>query len=221
MQATEEYTKSLLTIREGDAFVDVGASVGGWSLWASKKVGKTGIVLALEPNPLAYMWLVKNTSGVSNIFPLNVAAHSSTTVIELWTVNNSMSSTAEKEVIGKYTPGMSKGHLNPTRAIRLDSLASRLRPAQSVVLKVDVEGAEVAALHGATGLIDKIQTVVVEVHNEFLQQEVVQFLVEHSFSVGLLSARGFFPNHVIGRRLEVNREIEAVANPRNRIPRLA
>ncbi len=161
---------------------------------------KTGLVLALEPNPLAYAWLLKSTKGVPNVVPLNVAAHSNNTVIKLWTVNNSMSSTVNMAVIGAYVLGMRKGHFVTTKAIKLDSLASSLELAQSVVLKIDVEGAEMAVLHGAIGLIDRVRMVMVEVHSGSLQQEVIRFLSAHGFSASLISAGGLFPAHVVGTR---------------------
>src|SRR4051812_13385660 len=38
-------------LRSGQMFVDCGANIGLWSLIASPVVGKTGRVLAFEPNP--------------------------------------------------------------------------------------------------------------------------------------------------------------------------
>ena len=44
-----EYLAAHLTT--GDVFIDVGANIGGYSLWAAKFVGASGKVLALEPQP--------------------------------------------------------------------------------------------------------------------------------------------------------------------------
>jgi len=40
-------------INYGDVFIDVGASFGYYSLIVAKKVGKSGLVLVVEPNPIS------------------------------------------------------------------------------------------------------------------------------------------------------------------------
>ncbi|MEO0169245.1 MAG: FkbM family methyltransferase, partial [candidate division WOR-3 bacterium] len=45
-------------LKEGQVFVDVGAYVGFFSIFASKIVGKNGKVLAFEPNPQAHKILL-------------------------------------------------------------------------------------------------------------------------------------------------------------------
>jgi len=46
-------------IREGTKVVDVGASLGYYTLLAAKRVGKSGEVLAFEPNPFRFKYLLK------------------------------------------------------------------------------------------------------------------------------------------------------------------
>lgn len=38
-------------LKEGDVFVDVGANVGAYSLWASQFIGQSGRIVAIEPQP--------------------------------------------------------------------------------------------------------------------------------------------------------------------------
>ncbi len=198
IQELEQSTKSILVLREGEAFIDVGASVGGWSLWASKQIGRTGVVLALEPNPLAFAWLRRNAAGARNIIPLRVAAHSESAVIELWIVNNSMSSTESRETVGELMPGMRRGRLVSVNAVRLDSLAARMNPSQGIVIKIDVEGAEMNVLRGATGIMPRVRAAVVEVHSRILRQEVDRFLRDHGFSTQFLGLEDHYPGHVVG-----------------------
>jgi FkbM family methyltransferase len=45
---------------EGWVVLDIDAYVGIYTLWAAKKVGDEGFVIAFEPNPLAFRWLTNN-----------------------------------------------------------------------------------------------------------------------------------------------------------------
>ncbi len=39
-----------LVLNKGDVFVDVGANIGYYTVYASKKVGDDGLVIAIEPD---------------------------------------------------------------------------------------------------------------------------------------------------------------------------
>lgn len=62
-------------LKEGQVFVDVGAYVGFFSIFASKVVGENGRVLAFEPNPQAYKILLENIklNRCDNISVFNIA----------------------------------------------------------------------------------------------------------------------------------------------------
>lgn len=197
-QQDEQVLKKALLVKKGDVFIDVGASFGSWSVWASQKVGMEGRVLALEPNPLAYAWLVRNTAREANVKALQVAAHSEKNTVEMWTVNNSMSSTLNSALIGEYLPYADRVHAMPVEAVRLDSLLPYIGDAREVVLKIDVEGGEMGVLLGSTGILHRVRMMVVEVHSAALRQEVERFLVDSGFSTRLVAVRGRYPAHLVG-----------------------
>jgi Protein-L-isoaspartate(D-aspartate) O-methyltransferase (PCMT) len=62
-------------LRPGDVFVDVGANVGYFTVLASRLVGESGRVVAIEPSPLANSVLRRNVSdnGGENVRVENVA----------------------------------------------------------------------------------------------------------------------------------------------------
>jgi Protein-L-isoaspartate(D-aspartate) O-methyltransferase (PCMT) len=62
-------------LRPGDVFVDVGANVGYFTVLASRLVGESGRVVAIEPSPLANTVLRRNVSdnGGENVRVENVA----------------------------------------------------------------------------------------------------------------------------------------------------
>ncbi len=77
MQKGEKGTLSFIrdNLGEGQVFVDVGAYVGFFSIFASKIVGKNGKVLAFEPNPQAHKILLENIkiNRCDNISAFNIA----------------------------------------------------------------------------------------------------------------------------------------------------
>lgn len=62
------------SLRPGDVFLDIGAHVGFLSLIASRLVGSSGSVLAIEANPVSFEWLEHNLrlNGVRNVTALNL-----------------------------------------------------------------------------------------------------------------------------------------------------
>jgi FkbM family methyltransferase len=121
------YLRSILG--RGQAFVDVGAHVGYFSVLAAKRVGPSGTVIAVEPEARNLDLLHRNLArnGCSNAVVLPFAAHS---------VNGQMSLALEEENRGAH-------HLVPlgeavTRVdcVRLDDVL----PTTVDVVKIDAQG---------------------------------------------------------------------------------
>lgn len=58
----EPYVVNLLNLRPGDVFFDVGAHIGYFSRIAGDRIGPTGLVVAIEPDPRNLPLLMANTS---------------------------------------------------------------------------------------------------------------------------------------------------------------
>jgi FkbM family methyltransferase len=63
-------------LREGAVFVDIGANIGTYALWAARLVGPAGLVIALEPHPRTFAKLEFNRAAndAQNVRCLNIAA---------------------------------------------------------------------------------------------------------------------------------------------------
>ena len=70
----------------GDAFVDVGANIGYFSLLASKLVGESGRVVAIEPSPTIFGVLASNLARnrAHNVRAVRVAASDSAGMLRLF-----------------------------------------------------------------------------------------------------------------------------------------
>jgi FkbM family methyltransferase len=129
---------------------DIGANAGFYSLLMARRVGVGGRVFAFEPQPSNLDFLRRH--------------------LELNRVRNvQVSGEAVADFVGEASfatdPGSYKGCLHSTGAIRvqvetLDNLvtAGRIEPAD--LLKIDVEGAELAVLRGGEKFLKRFRPVI-------------------------------------------------------------
>lgn len=128
----------------GGVFVDIGANVGIYSLWAARKVGSSGIVLAVEPHPRTAARLAFNSAanGFTNVRIVQAAVGATASIAALHesTGGNVGQSSLIEDVA--FRPD---GRIEvPVRPL-LDILAE-VRIGAIDVLKIDIEGYEDRAL---------------------------------------------------------------------------
>lgn len=159
-------------LREGDVAVDVGANIGVLTFLAASIVGKTGRVIAVEPNPdnlqLLYRGIVYN--GLTNVEVLPHAASNSRTVFSL------TGGTSNTHLIGAREPEEG-GHF--VQSIVLDEVLGDLPRLDFV--KMDIEGHEPQALAGFSRLIGRHRPVLLVEFNprclvDLQQQDPLAFL---------------------------------------------
>lgn len=135
-------------VHEDMTVVDIGASTGYYTLLAAKLVGEKGKVFAFEPEPENYTALLKNIeiNGYKNIIPVNKAVFSSTGKFNLF--------------LGKYCGAHSLYQVGDTAStIYIDTTTlddffeGREDPIH--IIKMDIEGAEMAALLGMSRILEQ------------------------------------------------------------------
>jgi FkbM family methyltransferase len=139
--------KGLLT--PGATFVDVGASVGFFTILASRLVGPTGRVVAFEPGSQNTSLLLLNvqTNNADNVEVLQVAASSEPGLL-LYSRSGGNGHAAAFDG--------NAGALAFSDLVRADTLDRVLADEKRVdVVKVDVEGAEGLVLRGARRLLEQ------------------------------------------------------------------
>jgi hypothetical protein len=84
--------------RSNDVVIDVGANIGYFTIYASRKVGKDGLVIALEPMDEAYNCLMKNImlNHLNNVKPFKLALWSSETTLKLYRTKGYFTSAISK-----------------------------------------------------------------------------------------------------------------------------
>lgn len=138
----------------GATVIDVGANVGMYSMAASRLVGPQGRVLAYEPDPVTFGVLQRNLerNGCTNVraFPLALSDKAGRVRLSV-----------PDAVQAKYSYGDSYHSMTPVEAdaeggiecVTLDAHLAGIGIGRADVMKVDVEGAELACLKGASELL--------------------------------------------------------------------
>ena len=141
-------------LRPGMVFLDAGANMGLYTLFAARMVGESGTVLAIEPSNRECDRLLKNVAANSlpNVRLLHMAVSDTSSQAQLLV--------AVEEKSGHNTLG-ALGHdalLRNNEAVRtehLDEIVLQEGLPRVDLIKMDIEGAEFHALRGAVGVIER------------------------------------------------------------------
>jgi FkbM family methyltransferase len=143
-------------IRPGMIFVDAGANMGLYTLFAARKTGEHGIVLAIEPSTRECARLLQNVeiNSLSNVRLVRNAVSDSCSDVDLlvaedeWSGHNTLGSFA-------YDTPLALKETVPSD--RLDNIVLREGLSRVDIIKLDIEGAEFRALKGAAGILERFQ----------------------------------------------------------------
>jgi FkbM family methyltransferase len=140
-------------INPGDTVFDIGANIGLYTLPAALKLRGTGSVHAFEPVPLWFQRLRENIqlnrlSSVSNVFTYNIGLSDKNEVCNL--VMKGIQGSGMGSITANYPnqPDKDQTVVIPVQLYRGDDfLLEKGIPGPNIV-KIDVEGAELAVLRG-------------------------------------------------------------------------
>ena len=132
-------------VKSGDVVLDIGANIGFYSNIISSLVGKDGMVHAFEPDPINFKHLQSVTKGLKNIKINNLAVADKQGELKLYTSTllNVDHRTYKTDDYGK------------SFTVKADTIDNYLDGNRKVdFIKMDIQGAEVYALHGMSKTID-------------------------------------------------------------------
>lgn len=170
-------------LRPGDIFYDIGANAGFFTLLGAKCVGPRGQVFSFEPLP-------ENIRSVRTQLELNEAAHCTVVEAAVSDRDGTMqlcegrdTSTARLAAARETAAGL------PVRTVTLDHFIDAAPPPNFV--KMDIEGSELAALHGAARLLggQAPPTMLIEFHSERLRNDGCSFLSGFGYQFFSVSGR--------------------------------
>src|SRR5215211_4165038 len=143
--------------KDGGIVVDVGAHYGRYTLIAAKRVGPKGKVIAIEADPNNFDMLNKNiklNELSENVITLNYAASSNKSKVKLSIPEKKSGHTIYSSIITSRAPTVKFMEVN---ANTLDNLLHENGISLEEVnwIKIDVEGAELEVVKGATNILSK------------------------------------------------------------------
>lgn len=138
-------------VQDGDTCFDIGANVGWIALFLARTAGPSGQVVAFEPVWPTYARMCANIQGMINVkapiftLPFGLAESEKTAIIHVADGRFEGGSLAEPEV---STPGRVERH--ECRFLSVDTFLRDRADLAADFWKVDVEGAELFVLRGAS-----------------------------------------------------------------------
>ena len=146
-------------LQPGYVFVDVGANDGYFTVFAAKRVGRYGRVLAVEPSTRERAHLSRNLelNAISNVTVITAALGAAAGFVELKLADgrhaghNTLGDFAHEDVVSASSERVEMQ--------TLDSVAERLGLTRIDAIKIDVEGGEGGVIAGAGKIISTCRPV--------------------------------------------------------------
>ncbi len=191
-------------IRAGDAVVDGGANYGYWTLVASRLAGPRGRVFSFEANPLTAAKLDANVaaSGCSNVRVYSFALGATEGTAEIHVA-------ADNPIAGHASLRPHEGwQWTEARQVRLapmDDVAAQDGWPSVRLIKLDIEGAELAALEGMERILRRDRPWLTVEWNVsaaagfgYHPRQTVEFLARLGFTLVHSKGAGFHSHGVPG-----------------------
>ncbi len=177
-------------LRPGDAYLDVGAHIGTYTLRAARLVGPLGLVEAFEPNAELARRIMENVrlNELTNVTVHEFAVSSAPGVVE-------------------FTTGRSAGtnrlaspeSTEPSVAVPATSLDAHLGNRSAAMVKLSIQGSEGEALIGATSGMRQGKLQVIQLETRHLRNNgwTEERLTAHLKSLGYVVTRYDADEHVL------------------------
>jgi len=152
---TEEMKILKKIIKKGDCVIDIGANIGFYTLFFTNLVGKTGKVIAFEPEPENFSILKKNieTNSLENVTLFQKAVGSRNELIKM-----------------KLTSSGGFHHINDTGDLEVDCIRLDDYVKNANFVKMDAEGYEIEILKGMPNLLQQDITIMSEYYFKLIRK---------------------------------------------------
>jgi len=193
LELGERITRQFVRVlRSGDNVLDIGANMGYFSLVAAWLVGPAGCVHAFEPNPQVLRRL-RATAALNPRF--NIHVHGQAVTDRRGHARLFLASRARTGHSSLRDLGAQAAQTALVETTTIDTFLDQLPPIRFV--KLDIEGAELRALHGMIHCIERDRPLILtECNNEFLTamggsaSELCHFLTSRSYRLFRIVAAG-------------------------------
>jgi FkbM family methyltransferase len=214
-----EFTYLNKILRRGGTFIDVGANMGLYTLFAARRVGPDGVVVAIEPSSRDFAILEAHLAlnHLMNVHPLKIAISDRPGEADLLIAPENVSG---HNTLGYFAyDSVAPQGKERVRVERLDDVVQRIGLQRVDVIKMDIEGAELHALHGAKEILKLFRPVILlEVFDRALKhqgcdsQQLWEFLAQENYRFYRFDERRGLPVPAERRNCIGSENIVAVHN---------
>ena len=193
-QIADDYFFEMVDLSPGDVVVDVGCGMGTEFVGYFERIGPTGKVVAIEAHPRSYEIAVcmKHLNNTQNITILHAAAWSTDEVLEISDDSESLG------INSVVDPRLLAGPTFRVKAVKVDSIEA-VASEEIALLKINVEGAELHVLEGASETLKRTRQVIVACHDFLADSEQAAAMRTLDSAIARLESLGFQiarrPNH--------------------------
>lgn len=198
----EQDVKPHLVMNENETFADVGANIGSYCLRIANDYKNKGVeVVAIEAHPENFKALDRNVkcNNLTNVKIINKAVCDHKGIVNLYERSHDGSRAGSdiyslfNTFLHTYNSVLPHGK---TLQLECDTLDSILADRKVDVMKVDIEGAEVLALKGATNTLKHLRKIIVEIHGDNFEK-VNEILARSNFNLEVSKEA---MQHIIGTK---------------------
>jgi FkbM family methyltransferase len=135
---------TIIEAQYGDHVIDAGGCWGDTALYFAEKVGETGKIYTFE-------FIPSNIKIMEHSFDLNPSLKERICVVEhpLWIKSDQPCQFIDRGPSSRITIGQTDGNEPEVKTITIDDFVKRNNIPKIDLIKMDIEGAELSALHGA------------------------------------------------------------------------
>ena len=159
-------------LKPGMAFLDLGANIGLYTVWAARRVGKNGAVIAVEPSTREFTRLVENVrlNRLSNVYLVNAAASNTRRTAELHISDEN--EPGQNTLGGFIYQGVQEVGIEHVSLDTVDDILQNLHIKHIDIVKMDIEEHEFFALQGMSSLLRPSRPILLtELSDETLQKQ--------------------------------------------------
>jgi FkbM family methyltransferase len=192
-RVSEEEAFVARTLRPGDTYVDIGGNIGLLALRAASVVGAGGKVIVVEAHPRIAGFLRENVR-------LNNFSHVSVEHVAVGEASGEItfSDRRSDDQNGVVADGSGAIHVP---MVTLDELLPTSRASRIALLKLDVEGFELAVLRGAKATLTRVDRVLFECDPDLTSRyghssrEILDLLRSAGFVPGTIDGEEYPPDY--------------------------
>lgn len=168
-------------VKKGDVVFDIGGHVGFYTLLASKLIGKEGKVFAFEPLPRNIYYLKRHIemNKNDNVYIIEAVVSDKNGFSDFKVPADSFS--------GRISNSSSELKV---KSVTIDILVCQEKLPTPNIIKIDVEGAEILVLRGASYILKKYRpNIFLAVHDEKSSRDCLNFLKRLGYNLRSLSEK--------------------------------